>query len=107
MIKKPDLDSVYEPSQDIVAREIEGAIIIVPIVSGIADIEDELLTLNETGKAIWQRLDGRRKLGEIVRELAEEFAASADEIERDVLGLVLELLRRGMITTIVPDRSRE
>ena len=47
---------VYKPSDDVVAREIEGEIIIVPLVAGIGDIEDELFTLNETGKAIWDKL---------------------------------------------------
>ena len=97
MIKKVNLDSVYMPSQDVVAREIEGAIIIVPIVSGIADIEDELFTLNETGKAIWQMLDGRLRLQEIVEALAIEFAAPPGAIREDVLGLASELLRRRMI----------
>ncbi len=105
MIKKADLDSVYIPSQDVVAREIEGIIIIVPIVSGIADIEDELLTLNETGKAIWQKLDGRKKLGEIVEALSVEFEALPVEIAEDVLGLASELLRRRMIVEIVQDQS--
>ena len=33
-------------------REIEGELIIVPLVAGIGDADDELFTLNETGKAI-------------------------------------------------------
>ena len=49
-------DAVYAVSDDVVAREIEGEIIIVPLVAGIGDLEDELFTLNETGKAIWDRL---------------------------------------------------
>ena len=44
-------DGVYAPSEDIVAREIEGEIIIVPLVAGIGDMEDELYTLNETGSS--------------------------------------------------------
>ena len=51
---KGRLDAVYTPSEDIVAREIEGEIIIVPLVAGIGDMEDELYTLNDTGKAIMQ-----------------------------------------------------
>jgi len=97
MIKKVNLDLVYIPSQDVVAREIEGVVIIVPIVSGIADIEDELFTLNETGKAIWQQLDGKKKLGEIIKSMAKKFSATPGEIREDVLGLTSELLRRRII----------
>ena len=31
------------------------------LVAGIGDMEDELFTLNETGKAIRERLDGHRR----------------------------------------------
>ena len=57
------MDAVYAPSEDVVAREIEGELIIVPLVAGIGDMEDELYTLNETGRAIWDRLDGKTQPG--------------------------------------------
>ena len=38
-------------------------------------MEDELYTLNETGKAIWDRLDGRKKLKDVLAELSAEFEA--------------------------------
>ena len=83
-------DMVYGVSDDVVAREIEGEIIIVPLVAGIGDLEDELFTLNETGKAIWDRLDGRRSLNDVIAELAVEYQAEPEEIENDVLGLTQE-----------------
>ena len=74
------------PSEDVVAREIEGELIIVPLVAGIGDAEDELYTLNETGHAIWRKLNGARTLAQIASELAAEFSAPAGGLERDVLG---------------------
>src|SRR3990172_4898546 len=85
------------PSEDIVARNIEGELIIVPLVAGIGDAEDDLYTMNETGKAIWARLDGRRTLRAVSAELVAEFNAPPGEIEKDVLGLINELLRRKMV----------
>jgi len=84
------LNSIYVPSDKIVAREIEGELIIVPLVSGIGDMEDELFTLNETGREIWKRLDGKKSLKDISAELAEKFEAPKEEIEKDVLGLTKE-----------------
>jgi len=95
-----DLESVLTPSEDIVAREIEGELIIVPLVAGMGDMEDELYTLNDPGKAIWRQLDGKRSLGEVVAILAEEYDADPDEIVRDVLGLLGELTRRGMLVEV-------
>ena len=79
------------------AREIEGELIIVPLVAGIGDMEDELYTLNETGKAIWALLDGQRTLRAVAAELTTEFSAPPGEIEKDVLGLMTELMRRKMV----------
>jgi Coenzyme PQQ synthesis protein D (PqqD) len=92
-----DLGRIYGPSEDVVVREIEGEIVIVPLVSGIGDLEDELFTLNETGRAIWSRLDGRRPLDAIVGELLAEYDVPENVIREDVVGLLQELLDRRMI----------
>ena len=94
------LDGLYMPSEDVVARNIEGELIIVPLVSGIGDLEDELYTLNETGKAIWDRLDGTKKLKDVLAELSAEFEAPVGEIEKDLTGLVEELLRRKILVAV-------
>ena len=75
-------DQVYAPSEDIVARDIEGELIIVPLVAGIGDMEDELFSLNDTGKDIWRRLDGRTTLAGVANALAAEYSAKPDEIEQ-------------------------
>lgn len=94
------LDAAYVPSEDIVAREIEGELIIVPLVAGIGNMEDELFTLNETGRAIWDKLDGERSLEEVVKELSIEFEAPEGEIEKDVMGLAQELLKKRIIVEV-------
>ena len=71
-----------------------------PLVAGIGDMEDELFTLNDTGKAIWDQLDGRRSLADVVTAIETEFeGAENGAIERDVLGLVAELVQRRMLVT--------
>ena len=98
------MDAVYAPSDDIVAREIAGELIIIPLVAGIGDLEDELYTLNKTGKAIWDRLDGVRVLGAVVASLAEDYTAPSGEIEREVQGLIEELVRRRMLVEVAAVR---
>jgi len=92
-----ELNRVYAVSDDVVAREIEDELIIVPLAAGIGDMEDDLYTLNEQGRAIWDRLDGSRNLKEIAGELSSEYGAEEGEIERDVTGLVAELVRRRIV----------
>ena len=91
------MDAIFIPSEDVVAREIEGELIIVPLVAGIGDMEDELFTLNDTGKAVWKRLDGQKNLGDIIADLAQIYEAEPDEIKNDVIGLVEELVKRRML----------
>jgi hypothetical protein len=97
MTDRIDLDKVYAPSEDVVVREIEGEIVIVPLASGIGDLEDELFTLNETGWSIWGKVDGARSLAAVVRELVDEYEAPDGLIEEDVVGFLQELFTRGMI----------
>jgi hypothetical protein len=93
-------NSICSHSVNIVAREIEGEIVIVPLVAGIGDLENELFTLNPTGKAIWRKLDGKRTLGDLAHELSVEYAAAEGEIEKDVMGLAQELAKRKMIDVL-------
>lgn len=93
---KVNLKGSYVPSENIVAREIQGELIIVPITSGIGD-DDDIFTLNKTGRAIWDRMDGKKSLNDIAQELAVEFEGLEEEIKKDVLGMAEELLKRKMI----------
>lgn len=90
-------ESVCMPSNDVVSREIEGELIIVPIASGIGDMEDELYSLNETGIAIWKRLDGKRSLQAVADDLSGIYGGSVDKITKDVLGLATELVKRKIL----------
>lgn len=101
MVAAVTLDTVCTPSEDIVSREIEGAVIIVPLAAGIGDADDELYTLNDSGQAVWQRLDGRRTLGDVAADLAAEFDADRDELETDVLGFAAALVWRGILSAKV------
>lgn len=92
-----NLDTVYSYSEDVVSRDIEGELIIVPLTADIGDTEDALFTLNEVGRAIWDRLDGTRTLRQVAVELADEYDAPPAQIEADVVGLTEELAKRKMI----------
>jgi len=97
MQSKNKQDKVYAPSENVVARDIQGEFIIIPITSGVGDLEDEIFTLNETGRAIWDRMDGKKSLKDISKDLSADFKEDVKEIEKDVLGFTQELFKRKMI----------
>jgi hypothetical protein len=72
--------------------------VIVPLVAGIGDADDELYTLNETGQAIWKKLDGQRTLKDVAASLVSEYTTPLADLENDVLGFASELTRRGILT---------
>ena len=90
------LDGVYVPGE-VVSREIEGELVVVPLVSGVGDLEDELYTFNESGRAIWDKLDGVHTVDDIIHEFAAVYDVSEARLTEDVLGLLGELARRQMI----------
>ncbi|MCD6517860.1 MAG: PqqD family protein [Candidatus Aminicenantes bacterium] len=98
MSEKVKREDIYAPSDEIVARDIEGELIIVPLTSGVGDMEDELFTLNDTGRAIWKKLDGKKSVEKIISELSDEYQAESGEIEKDVTGLLEELLKRKILS---------
>ena len=92
-----NLKHIYKLSEHVVAREVCEEFIIIPISSGVGDLEDEIFTLNETGRAIWDKLDGKRSLKDAAKELSSEFKGKLDVVEKDILGIVEELLKRKML----------
>ncbi len=96
----PSLDKVYVRSEEVVARDIQGEFIIIPISNGVANMEDELFTLNESGRVIWEKLDGKKDLKKISVELSDKYDATPQEIEKDVLGITGELLKRRMLVEV-------
>lgn len=57
----------------------------------------ELLSLTETGAAVWRLIDGRRDAAAMAGLLAEEYDADLAAIERDVRGLLSQLYEAGLI----------
>ncbi len=60
MQRQITLDTIYAPSGDVVQRDIEGELILVPMsreVGSEEGEEDAIFTLNEIGRAIWDQLD--------------------------------------------------
>ncbi len=91
------LESIFTPSEDIVAREIEGEFIIVSLSAGTSDLDDELFSLNETGQAIFRLLDGTKTIAQVIEIMASEYEAAPGEIEQDVVQLVDELVHRMIV----------
>ncbi len=100
MGKEININMIYVPSEDVVAREVQGEFIIIPITSQAQGEEDAIFSANGSGKAIWDKLTQKKSLRTIIEELSSEFNAPASEIKKDVLGFLEELLKRNMVNAL-------
>ena len=70
---------------------VSGEHILVPLASRGADI-DAIFNLNETGTFIWEKIDGRRTVAEIIALVVSEFQVSADQAALDCGEFFAQLL---------------
>ena len=92
--------TVYKRNEDIVSREIENEFILVPVTSGIGDLDEEIYALNETGRLIWEKLDGVKDLTAVKNEILHEFEVSDKELVKDISGFVHELVKRNILLKV-------
>jgi hypothetical protein len=79
-----------------VTRSIAGETIIVPIRSGVGDL-NSIYTLNEVGTTIWQLLDGQRSVDQIIERISSEYEVSNAEASKDVFDFLTTLEVEGLI----------
>jgi hypothetical protein len=78
-----ELQAVYSHSPAIVTRKTGSEYVLVPLAGNIADM-NSVFTLNETGAFIWEQIDGRREVSEIIALVAGEFDVSHERAAGDV-----------------------
>ncbi len=86
------LDSAVRPSDEVMFREIGGEAVLLNLTTG------EYFGLDAVGAQIWRLLDEQRQVGAVLRRLLDEFDAPAELVERDLLGLVVQLAEKGLMT---------
>jgi len=90
------MDAVPKKSENVVFRKIEDEYILVPIVASAADVES-IFNLNETGAAVWDRIDGKRKLSSIIDELQAEYEVDNQQLTNEVIAFVNEMIEAKLL----------
>lgn len=100
MGKKINIKQYYSISDNLVSKEIEGELVIVPLISGIGNLDSEMYSLNRTGSAVWKKLDGKSSIENILHELVEEFDSEFNLLKNDIIELMEDLLKKELIFEI-------
>lgn len=90
-------DQIYCKDPAIVARQIAGEMILVPIRQNVGDLESIYL-LNETALFAWQLFDGARTLSDIRQQITQEFEVDEHQAGEDLLELVEHLEKAGALS---------
>jgi len=85
-----DLKSILSQSQSIVTRKTGEEYVLVPITDNIADM-NSVYTLNETGAFIWEHIDGKKNIEEIISALTEEYSVDFESAKEDVFSFIENL----------------
>jgi len=81
------LKSVLSQSTSVVTRKTGNEYVLVPITNNIADM-NSVYTLNETGAFIWEQINGKRSVEEIISELINEYDIDEQNAESDVFNFI-------------------
>jgi hypothetical protein len=81
------LKSILSQSASIVTRKTGNEYVLVPITNNIADM-NSVYTLNETGAFIWEQIDGKRSIGDIIIAVTAEYDIDLKNAEADVFSFV-------------------
>jgi len=85
-----DTSSLYLLKSKYVTKEIGDELVLVPLSGNVSQM-NELFTMNETGRFIWENLSKKTTVEDLVEKMTESFDVSEEEAEKDIL-LFLEKL---------------
>ncbi|HUV01493.1 MAG TPA: PqqD family protein [Bacteroidales bacterium] len=85
-----DLKSILSHSANIVTRKTGNEYVLVPIANNIADM-NSIYTLNETGAFIWDLIDGKRSVEEIINALTDEYDTDFETAKSDMFSFMNNL----------------
>lgn len=82
--------AVLGKNPDMVTRVIDDETILLPIYKTSDEINC-IYTLNKVASRVWEMIDGKRTLGEIKRELLEDFDTTPEEVDEEMQKLLKDL----------------
>ena len=98
-----DLNSIYDKSDKVTAGKVEDEFIIVSIETNKNGLVDELYALNETGQELWNHLNGKLNLNQLIQTISDQYNKDFHlQIQKDVIALMKELLIHKIVKKVNP-----
>ncbi|MCX6326297.1 MAG: PqqD family protein [Bacteroidia bacterium] len=81
------LKSILSHSPSIVTRKTGNEYVLVPVTNNIADM-NSVYALNETGAFIWEHINGKRSVEELIEALTDEYNIDTETASEDVFSFI-------------------
>lgn len=85
-----DWKKKFNKSDDVVTREIEGQVILMPLHSSSRDLNC-IYTLNETASNVWSLIDGKTNLSEIKSQLLNKYDVNESKLDKELNEFVKDM----------------
>jgi len=80
----------------VVQRQVAGETFLVPIHGHIADMQ-ELFVVNEVGRHLWDRLDGKTSVKTLAASVVQEFEVDEAQARLDTETFLEQLAQAGLV----------
>lgn len=91
-----DIAVSFRKKGEFVTRSIAGETLVVPVRGQVGDL-NAIYNLNEVGAFIWERIDGRKSVTQVVQAVLEEFKVALEQAEKETSEFIAALEAAGMI----------
>ena len=92
-----DINTIFRLKiESFVIREAGDEMVLVPLVSDIADMTN-ILNLNNIGSDIIKALDGKKTLLDICAQLYQEYDVDMDVLRNDILQFIDDAVKKGVV----------
>jgi len=92
-----ELSTIFSKNDTIVSKKIEDEFVLVPISNNVGDM-NQLFTLKDTGAFIWEQINGKNSVEDILNLLLDEFEINSDTAIKDIFRFLEELEEKKMIS---------
>jgi hypothetical protein len=92
-----EIDSIIVKKKDVPYRIIESQAVIVN-----QNKENKLMyhTINEIGTEIWELIDGKRTIKEIIEEIIKKYEIEPESAQKDIIDFIQELKEKDLVEVI-------
>jgi len=85
-----DLQKIYKMKSKFVVRAVGNELILVPLTGNVAQM-NELFTMNETGRFIWENINENNTVEDIQTLMTDAFSVDVEIAKKDIESFIHKL----------------